>query len=192
MRKFLKNNKLKYILLTIIMLNILVITVFYKEITNFSAPKIFNNLIGVLSNDNADIRLEVLVDGKKQDEFPDKNNYKYDGYSCTNDATITWYDDMWRAEMNLSKPAVCVLKFISNNNNTIENKNQNVNNSCKVIDGKYYDNNGYIVSESEFNKRCITNPKTGRFVSYIFICFAIILAIIIFKIVRKNNKIYKI
>ncbi len=64
-----------------------------------------------------DITLAVLVDGVKQDSFPDKNGHKYVGYECSNDATVdVTYDDEisnWKVNLSTTKPTICTISFES-------------------------------------------------------------------------------
>ncbi len=63
---------------------------------------------------------------------------------------------------------------------------------CKNVNGTYYDNNGKVVTETEYNAACVTNPKTGNFLPYVVVGAGIIIAISVFAITRKNNRLYKI
>lgn len=65
-------------------------------------------------------------------------------------------------------------------------------NICKIIDGKFYGKNGNEVTEEVYNKECVNNPKTGNFIPYIIITSGVLLAISVFTISRKNNKLFKI
>ncbi len=64
--------------------------------------------------------------------------------------------------------------------------------TCKVVDGKYYGKNGQEVTEAVYNSECVSNPQTGNFVPYVVILAGIALAVIVFTVSRKNNKLYKI
>lgn len=64
--------------------------------------------------------------------------------------------------------------------------------TCKVVDGKYYGKNGAEVTEAVYNSECVSNPQTGNFLPYVVIIAGIALAVGVFTISRKNNKLYKI
>ncbi len=64
--------------------------------------------------------------------------------------------------------------------------------TCRVENGKYYGKNGTEVTEEVYNNECLSNPQTGNFVPYIVIITGAILAVSVFTISRKNNKLYKI
>ncbi len=64
--------------------------------------------------------------------------------------------------------------------------------TCKIENGKYYGKNGTEVTEEVYNKECLSNPQTGNFIPYIVVITGAILAISVFTISRKNNKLYKI
>lgn len=64
--------------------------------------------------------------------------------------------------------------------------------TCKVVNGKYYGKNGNEVTEEVYNSECVSNPQTGSFLPYVVIVSGIALAVTVFTISRKNNKLYKI
>ncbi len=98
----------------------------YRSFALFEVSKTFNILEGKVPNfTKGDITLAVLVDGVKQDSFPDKNGHKYVGYECNNDAKLTWNNETWRALIDTDKPTICTLKF--------ETKNNSLNGSEPVV-----------------------------------------------------------
>jgi hypothetical protein len=64
--------------------------------------------------------------------------------------------------------------------------------SCKVVNGTYYGSDGSVVTEEEYNSACVSNPQTGNFLPYAVIAAGVVLAIAVFTVSRKNNKLYKI
>ncbi len=128
MKKFKKNKKLKYTLLSTIAL-VLVLgggILVYRSFAYFEVSKTFNILEGKVPNfTKGDITLAVIVDGEKKEDFPDKNGYKYVGYECNNDAKLTWNNETWRALIDTDKPTICTLKF--------ETKNNSLNGSEPVV-----------------------------------------------------------
>ena len=64
--------------------------------------------------------------------------------------------------------------------------------TCKIVDGKYYGKNGTEVTEEVYNEECVNNPQTGNFLPYVVIAAGIALAVGVFTVSRKNNKLYKI
>lgn len=63
---------------------------------------------------------------------------------------------------------------------------------CKVVNGKYYGKSGTEVTEAVYNSECVSNPQTGSFLPYVVIAAGIALAVGVFTVSRKNNKLYKI
>ncbi len=65
---------------------------------------------------------------------------------------------------------------------------------CKVENGKYYDANGNEVSQEAYNASCTTaeNPQTGNFLPYTIIIAGILVAVGLYFITKKNNKIYHV
>ena len=63
---------------------------------------------------------------------------------------------------------------------------------CKVVNGTYYGKSGNVVTEDVYNKECVSNPQTGNFLPYIVIASGIALAVVVFTVSRRNNKLYKI
>lgn len=63
---------------------------------------------------------------------------------------------------------------------------------CRVVNGTYYGKNGTVVTEDVYNSECVSNPQTGNFLPYIVIVTGIALAVIVFTVSRRNNKLYKI
>ncbi|MBR1679626.1 MAG: hypothetical protein IJ704_03185 [Bacilli bacterium] len=63
---------------------------------------------------------------------------------------------------------------------------------CKVVDGKYYNNNGVEVTKAEYDKACTTsNPETGAFLPVAVIGVGVLLVIGLF-FATKNNKMYQV
>lgn len=67
------------------------------------------------------------------------------------------------------------------------------NPTCTIVDGVYYDDNGVVVTEEEYNAACLNpeNPQTGSFLPYAVIGGGIIVAIGLYMFTKKN-KIYHI
>ena len=64
---------------------------------------------------------------------------------------------------------------------------------CKIENGKYYDNNGNEVTETEYKAACETteNPQTGSFLPYAVIVGGVAVAGLLY-FMTKKNKIYHI
>ncbi len=66
---------------------------------------------------------------------------------------------------------------------------------CQVVGNKYYDANGNEVSEEAYKAACTTteeNPQTGNFLPYTIIIGGIVIAIGLYLITKKNNKMYHV
>lgn len=63
---------------------------------------------------------------------------------------------------------------------------------CKIVGNKYFGKNGTEVTKEVYESECINNPKTGNFMPYIVLGAGIMLAVVVFTVSRKNNKLYKI
>ena len=62
---------------------------------------------------------------------------------------------------------------------------------CKVVDGKYYDNNGNIVSKAAYEAACgIENPETGINTTIVVVITGTLLAIGCYAFFRKNKMYY--
>ncbi len=128
MKKFSKNKKRNNIIIisVVIVVGIVSIVSLIKSHAYFSTSKSFDVLKGKVPNfTKGDITLAVIVDGVKQEDFPDKNGYKYVGYECNNDAKLTWNNETWRVLIDTDKPTICTLKF--------ETKNNSLNGSEPVV-----------------------------------------------------------
>ena len=116
MKRFNKNKKRNNIIIisVVILLGIVSIVSLIKSHAYFNTSKSFDVLKGKVPNfTKGDITLAVLVDGKPQKEFPDKNGHKYIDYECTNkEVILEWYKDTWSASLkNIKNPTICTLKF---------------------------------------------------------------------------------
>ena len=70
-----------------------------------------NFLNNNLKNDSKN-NLAILVDGVKQNEFPEKGSgYAFDSVVCKNGSTGTWDSDSWKLLMNFSGSDSCVVSF---------------------------------------------------------------------------------
>lgn len=70
-----------------------------------------NFLNNNLKNDSKN-NLAILVDGVKQNEFPEKGSgYAFDSVVCKNGSTGTWDSDGWKLLMNFSGSDSCVVSF---------------------------------------------------------------------------------
>ena len=67
------------------------------------------------------------------------------------------------------------------------------NQTCEIVDGKYYDDNGVEVTKEEYEAACLNpeNPQTGSFLPYAVILGGVIVALGIYMFTKKN-KIYHI
>jgi len=63
---------------------------------------------------------------------------------------------------------------------------------CKVENGTYYGKDGSVVTKETYDAECTENKKTGSFMPYAVIASGIALAVIVYTVSRKNNKLYKI
>ncbi len=63
---------------------------------------------------------------------------------------------------------------------------------CRNVDGTFYGKNGTVVTEEVYNSECVSNPQTGNFLPYVVILTGIALAVVVFTVSRRNNKLYKI
>lgn len=63
---------------------------------------------------------------------------------------------------------------------------------CKVENGTYYGSDGSVVTKETYDAQCTENKKTGSFMPYAVIASGIALAVIVYTVSRKNNKLYKI
>ncbi len=62
---------------------------------------------------------------------------------------------------------------------------------CKIVDGKYYDNNGNIVSKSAYEAACgVENPETGINTTIIVVIAGTLLVIGCYAFFRKNKMYY--
>lgn len=71
-----------------------------------------------------------------------------------------------------------------------EEYNKSCNPSCKVVDGKYYDNNGKEVSKDAYTKAC-GNPKTGNNMYYAYGAVIVVAACGLYMATRKVKKFSK-
>lgn len=183
-----KYRKLKYILLVVITLNLIIIGFVSKN--NYQNNSFFNSISELLLNnvnEDADIKLEVLINNKKANYFPSKDKSTYDGYECDNTGKVTFDEETWSAKMELSEPSTCILKFTSAE--VLEDlSNKHI---CEKVGNTYYDKNGNLVTQDEYIESCVTNPQTGRFITISIILIAL-LSIVIFIVVKKNKRIYKL
>lgn len=188
MKKRRKYRKLKYILLVVITLNIIIIGFFSKN--NYQYNTFFNCISELLINnvsDDADIKLEVLINNKKANYFPSKDKSTYDGYECNNTGKVTFNEETWTAKMELSQPSTCILKFTSDEVlEDLSNKHL-----CEKVGNAYYDKSGNLVTQDEYIESCVSNPQTGKFIT-ISIILITSLSVVIFIVVKKNKRIYKI
>ena len=76
---------------------------------------------------------------------------------------------------------------------SIDNEETPTNPTCKIVDGKYYDDNGNEVTKEEYERICLNpeNPQTGSFVPYAVIIGGIVVAVGLY-LFTKKNKIYHI
>ena len=59
-----------------------------------------------------DIKLSVLVDGKKVESIPSKGSgYTYEGTECENNSTVIWDDNMHNVKISTTGPDSCTIKF---------------------------------------------------------------------------------
>lgn len=63
---------------------------------------------------------------------------------------------------------------------------------CKIENGVYYGKDGSVVTKETYDKECTENKQTGSFMPYAVIASGIALAVIVYTVSRKNNKLYKI
>lgn len=86
-----------------------------------------------------------------------------------------------------TQPCSIYLSNVNGENPTPENP------TCKIVDGKYYDDKGNEVTEAEYKEACENpeNPQTGSFIPYAIIIGGIALAGGLYFITKKN-KIYHI
>lgn len=63
---------------------------------------------------------------------------------------------------------------------------------CKIENGKYYGKDGSVVTKEVYEEECQGNKQTGSFMPYAVIASGIALAVIVYTVSRKNNKLYKI
>lgn len=86
-------------------------------------------------------------------------------------------------------------KYYDNNGNVVSKSEYEEKcvgkNICKIKDGKYYDNNGDEVTKDIYEANC-TSPDTGNYVSYIVLIVGALIAVIATVIAKKNNKFYRV
>ena len=59
-----------------------------------------------------DIQLAVLIDGEKQDTFPEKSSgYIFDSLTCENGTTGTWDSNSWNIKIFFKGPDKCTVSF---------------------------------------------------------------------------------
>ena len=80
----------------------------------FSIPKqdyvILSGAVGEFTT--KDIQLAVLIDGEKQDTFPEKSSgYIFDSLTCENGTTGTWDSNSWNIKIFFKGPDKCTVSF---------------------------------------------------------------------------------
>ena len=106
-------------------------------------------------------------------------------------ATIMFYID--KSDPNKD----CTIKFTpcfdeNGNNKCGEEIIINETPKCKIENGTYYGKDGSVVTKETYEEQCQENKPTGSFMPYAVIASGIALAVIVYTVSRKNNKLYKI